>query len=128
MFCWRKELRQNRVRFSSKSQTVLSLLKGKTGLSINILARYGMCLSFRDTTIPNADIYDEKGMDLPLHVLFGEYDKMFDVIMRQRLEDDKLDYDKYSDRMLRAHLNRGASMLYPRIDDLEDFVKLMDMS
>lgn len=120
-------MQQNRVRFSSKSQTVLSLLKGKTGLPINILARYGICLSLRDKTIPNADIYDENGMDLSLHVLFGEYDQMFDIIMRQRLENDKLDYDKYSDRMLRAHLNRGANMLYPRIDDLEDFAKLMEV-
>ena len=87
-----------------------------------------ICLSLRDKTIPNADIYDENGMELTLHVLFGEYGKIFDVIMRQRLEDDKLDYNKYSDRMLRAHLNRGANMLYPRIDDLEDFAKLMEVT
>ncbi|MDI1496289.1 MAG: DNA sulfur modification protein DndE [Cenarchaeum symbiont of Oopsacas minuta] len=102
-------------------------MKGKTHLPINVLARYGICLSLRDNTIPNVDIYDENGMDLPLHVLFGEYDQIFDVIMRQRLEDDKLDYEKYSDRMLRAHLNRGAGMLHPRINDLDDFSKLMEV-
>ena len=121
-------LQSSRIRLSMRSQHLLSNLKSKTGLPINVLARYGIILSIRDSTIPNADIYDERGMELPIHILFGKHDKNFYVIFKQRLSDDNLNFDKYYDRMLRAHLNRGATMLFPRISDLDDFVKLADVS
>lgn len=118
-------MQPSRVRFSSRTQSLFGNLKNKTGLPANALARHGLCLSLRDKTIPNADMYDENGMDISLHVLFGKYSAAFDVIMQQRLLDDNLDYDKYYYRMLRAHLNRGAGMLFPRIESIDEFIKLV---
>ena len=71
-------------------------------------------------------MYDEKGMELMPHILFGKNELMFAAMFQQRLRDDKLDYDKYSDRMIRAHVNRGAGILFPRIGRLEDFTKLLE--
>ena len=78
--------------------------------------------------MPNPDMYDEKGMELMPHILFGKNELIFSAMFEQRLKKDSLDYDKYANRMIRAHVNRGAGMLFPRIDKLEDFAKLLEVN
>ena len=83
-------------------------------------------MSLNDTSVPNPDMYDEKGMELMPHILFGKNELLFSVMFQQRLKEDGLDYDTYAERMIRAHVNRGAGILFPRIDRLEDFTKLLE--
>jgi hypothetical protein len=71
-------------------------------------------------------MYDEHGMELLPHVLFGKNEIVFSVLFQQRLREDKLDYDQYANRMIRAHINRGAGMLFPRINTIDDFAKLLE--
>ena len=120
--------RLNKLRLSIRSQNHLGQLKHKTGLPINVLARFGMCLSLKDSSMPNPDMYDEKGMELMPHILFGKNELIFSAMFEQRLKKDSLDYDKYANRMIRAHVNRGAGILFPRIDKLEDFAKLLEVN
>ena len=120
--------RLNKLRLSIRSQNHLGQLKHKTGLPINVLARFGMCLSLKDSSIPNPDMYDERGMELMPHILFGKNELIFSAMFEQRLKKDSLDYDKYANRMIRAHVNRGAGMLFPRINKLEDFAKLLEVN
>ena len=119
--------RLGRFKLSIRSQNHLGQLKHRTGMPINVLARFGMCLSLRDPSIPNPDMYDEKGMELLPHILFGSTEALFSALFQQRLDDDGLDYDTHADRMIRAHLNRGAGMLFPRIGGLADFERLLDV-
>ena len=86
-----------------------------------------MCLSLTDKTIPNPDLYDENGMELTPYVLFGEYEEFFTSIMITRLHFDKLDPDLYMNRMIRAHINRGASSLFQRIKTITDFYRLVEI-
>ena len=111
----------NRYRFSIRSQNLFSQLKHRTGLGINVLARYALCLSLKDPSIPNPDEFDEKGMELLPSVLFGEHENVYMGLMLDRLHKDKLDPELYLHKMTRAHLNRGATALFPRIHDLSDF-------
>ena len=120
--------RLDKVKLSIRSQNHLGQLKHKTSLPINVLARFGMCLSLNDTSMPNPDMYDERGMELMPHILFGKNESIYAAMFQQRLRDDGLDYDKYANRMIRAHVNRGAGMLFPRINKLEDFGKLLKAS
>lgn len=119
--------RLGKVRLSIRAQNHLGQLKHKTGIPINVLARFGMCLSLKDESIPNPDMYDEKGMELLPHILFGKNEILFSVLFEQRLRDDGLHYAMYAERMVRAHVNRGAGMLFPRINRLEDFAKLLEV-
>ena len=111
----------NRYRFSIRSQNLFSQLKFRTGLGINVLARYAICLSLKDPSIPNPDEFDEKGMDILPSVLFGEHENIYMALMLDRLHRDKLDPELYLHKMTRAHLNRGATALFPRIHELSDF-------
>ena len=111
----------NRYRFSIRSQNLFSQLKSRTGLGINVLARYAICLSLKDPSIPNPDEFDERGMDILPSVLFGEHENIYMALMLDRLHRDKLDPELYLHKMTRAHLNRGATALFPRIHELSDF-------
>ena len=117
--------RLDRVRMSMRSQSQLGQLKSRTGLPINVLARFGICMSLADETVPNPDLYDEKGMELLPHILFGEHEAAYAAALRCRLDEDGLDFAMYADRMMRAHLNRGAGMLFPRVQGLGDFARLL---
>lgn len=82
-------------------------------------------MSLKDESIPNPDMYDEKGMELLPHILFGKNEILFSALFEQRLRNDGLQYDMYAGRMIRAHINRGAGILFPRISRLEDFARLL---
>lgn len=118
-------MRFGRLRMSSRSQQLLAIIKGKTGITPNVAGRFAVCLSLKDPSPPNPDEYDEKGSEIHPSVLFGEYEDVFAALMALRLRRDGLDADTYLNRMLRAHFNRGTIMLHPRIKRLDDFSRLV---
>jgi DNA sulfur modification protein DndE len=101
------------------------MMKSKTGLTANILARYGLCLSLKDPSIPNPDEYDDHGMEILPGTLFGEHENVFLALIIERLYKDKLDPQIYFQKMTRAHLNRGTAIMFPRIHDLSSFNELL---
>ena len=82
-------------------------------------------MSLNDPSMPNPDMYDEKGMELLPHVLYGKNELIFAAMFQYRLKHDKLDYEKFGNRMIRAHINRGAGILFPRIKHVGDFAKIL---
>jgi len=118
-------LQLSRIKLAHRSQMLYGILKHKTGLTTNILVRYGICLSLKDPSIPNPDEYDELGMEILPSVLFGEHEKMFVALMKKRLEKEGLDPELYLNKMIRAHVNRGVTALFPRINDLSDFYEII---
>ena len=115
----------NRIKMSARAQAMLGQLKHKTGLTPNISARFAICLSLKDPSIPNPDEFDENGMEINPTVLFGEHERMFMALMLERLHREKLDPKIYLQKHIRAHLNRGAIALFSRINDLSDFYELV---
>ena len=120
-----RRLQFSRVRTSQRCRGILSNLKIKTGLTPNILSRFGICLSLKDPSIPNPEEFDEEGTEFLPIVLFGEHEKMFLALMLDRLEKDKLDPNKDLNRMMRAHLNRGVYSLISRIRGLSDINEMI---
>ncbi|MCE2508330.1 MAG: DndE family protein [Nitrosopumilaceae archaeon] len=120
-------MRFGRLRMSSRSQNLLAIVKGKTGITPNVSGRFALCLSLKDPSPPNPDEYDEKGSEILPSVLFGEYEDMYMALMVMRLRRDGLDPEIYLNRMLRAHFNRGAIMLHARIRNLDDFYGMVSV-
>lgn len=89
------------------------------------MARYALCLSLKDQSIPNPEEYDEKGMEILPSVLFGEHENIYMALMLDRLKKDRLDPELYLNKMTRAHLNRGSAILFPRIQELTDFIDVI---
>ena len=109
---------------STKSKALLSRLKAKTGLTPNLLARFAICLSIKETSIPNPSEYDKEGSMFEPTILFGEYEQLYLGLMRNRLKKDHCDESELTD-MTRCHLNRGVITLNARIGDLGDFYDLV---
>ena len=100
-------------------------MKTKTGLTPNISLRFALCMSLKDPSIPNPDEYNQEGSKLEPAVLFGAHESIYMALMLNRLKKDGLDPELYLQKMTRAHLNRGAIALWPRINDLSDFYELV---
>ncbi len=115
----------SRIRISNRSTNNLAMLKKKTGITPNILARFAICMSIKDRSIPNPDEFDDFGSELAPAVLFGENESIYLALMLNRLKNDKLDPELYLNKMMRAHLNRGVIALAPRINDLSDFYEFV---
>jgi len=115
----------NRVRMSKGATHRLQMLKGKTGLTPNILLRIAFCYSLNEPKIPNPNDYDEDGQELNRYTLTGDWDAFYMGILRERLVADKLDPEQDLFPQFRAHLNRGAFSIFSRIKDLSDFQSLL---
>ena len=121
----KKKLKFNSITTSSRIQKNLGIMKSKTGLTPNISLRFALCMSLKDPSIPNPDEFNQGGSELSPAVLFGEHEQMYHTLMINRLDNDKLDAEKYLNMMARAHINRGVIALHPRINDLSDFYELV---
>jgi len=115
----------NRVRISKRATVRLSMLKGRTGLTPNILCRIGFCLSLSDPSIPNPEDYDEEGQEFNRYTLTGKWDKFFIALLKERLLKDGLDVERDLLPQFKAHLNRGAIILFDKVKDLGDLYELL---
>ena len=114
-----------RLRISEKATFRLNQLKGRTGLTPNILCRIAICYSLNDPSVPNPAEYDERGQELNRYTLTGEWDTFFIALVKERCIYDKLDPEKDLYDQLRAHLNRGVFGIFPQIKGLGDFQILL---
>ncbi|MBK3333124.1 DNA sulfur modification protein DndE [Persephonella atlantica] len=115
-------MRFNKIILDKQVSKKLSILKGKTGLTPNILCRYGLILSFKDPTQPDISLYKQDGQEFMKHVLLGDLDTILIALLKQRVYKDKVDLndEKLMLDLFRAHINRGAELLYNRVKDLKD--------
>jgi DNA sulfur modification protein DndE len=117
----------NRIYVGEKVSLRLKQLKGKTGLTPNLLCRLGFCLSLEEPGIPDPDLYDdETDREFNRYTLTGPWDKFFFALLRERMAQDGLDVEEKLEEQFLAHLNRGVLNLYSRIDELEDITALVE--
>ena len=115
----------NLITVSTRSTNILSTLRTKTGLTPNISARFAICMSLKDRSVPNPDEFNKGGSKLEPDVLFAKHEQIYLALMLIRLKADRLDPELYLNEMTRAHLNRGVIALLPRINDLSNFYELV---
>ena len=115
----------NLITVSTRSTNILSALRRDTGLTPNISARFAICMSLKDRSVPNPDEFNRGGSKLEPDVLFGKHEQIYLALMLNRLKVDRLDPELYLNEMTRAHLNRGLIALGPRINDLSNFYELV---
>ena len=95
-------------------------LKGRTGLTPNILCRFALALSLRDPGIPDPSNYPNDGMEFNRYTIMGSHEVLLLALVRQRCLQDGLDPETALPEQLRAHINRGVGILYPRLRALPD--------
>ena len=120
-------MKLNRLRISENVSRRLSIVKGRTGLTPNILCRIGFCLSLNDPTIPAPDDYaDDTEKEINRHTLTGPWNSLFVALIKERCYQDGLALDDEElAEQFRAHINRGVLLLYKRVRSLNDLAQLM---
>ena len=103
----------------------LSRLKGRTGLTPNILARIGFALSLKDQTIPEPKKFDSNGKDIGRHTLTGDYDTIIMCLLRNRCIKDGIEAEADVAEQFRAHMNSGVFLLDDKIKNITDFKELV---
>lgn len=68
------------------------MLKMRTGLTPNILARIAIMLAIKESSdLLNAGVADSDGQELHKSVLFGEHVDVYDVLICQYIHDNNID-------------------------------------
>jgi DNA sulfur modification protein DndE len=114
------------IRLSERTQNIFGRLKGTTGLTPNLLARYAICLSIKEKSEPSFEEFgNDKGSMIEPAILFGEYEPIFLGLMKNRMKKDSIPDSKLNETT-RLHINRGAVALSTRIKDIGDFAELIN--
>lgn len=116
-------LQLKRVKFSKEADSWLRTLKSRTGLTPNLLCRLGFCLSLEEISLPDPTKYPEdSGREINRYTLVGEFDTLYEALLRQRLADAGLDSPTSDllDEQFHAHMNRGVLLLAARMKTLTD--------
>ena len=110
------------VNFCPESDGKLKRLKGKTGVTPNLLCRIGFCMSLEEEGgAPVPSHYPAGKRDIKRHTLTGEYDDLFVALLRQRLLNDGL-VDSMEEQF-HAHMNRGVQLLAARSETLPELLQ-----
>lgn len=73
----------NRQRVSRDSAEVLKQLKGRTGVTPNVLCRIALMLSLRDGRKTDLLEQELNGLEFNSSTLFGEYAALYDCVVQQ---------------------------------------------
>ena len=114
-----------KVFVSADSTQKLRTMKGRTGLTPNILSRLAITLSLREPGLGDPNSYATDGMEFNRYTLLGEYDSLVLALLRERCAADGMDIDTDLTPQLRAHINRGTEILYARVRSITDLVTLI---
>jgi DNA sulfur modification protein DndE len=121
-------MKLTKLRLTKDASNRLRFLAGKTGITPNLLCRVGFCLSLSETSIPNPDEYaDDEDREFNRYTLLGEYDPLFVALLRQRCDEDGLDFDRLPE-YFRAHMNRGVVLLQQRVKSVSDILGIIPSS
>lgn len=116
----------NRIYIGEDVDQRLRQLKGRTGLTPNLLCRLGFCLSLAELGIPDSHLYAEgQTREFNRYTLTGQWDVFFFALLRERLTQDGLNPETDLEAYFKAHLSRGVLMLYQRMKSLEDLADLL---
>lgn len=111
----------NKIYISEATDRKLRTLKGRTGLTPNLLIRLGLSFSLEEDGIPDKSLYGEDNFrEFNRYTLTGQWDLYFMALLKERLVEDELEPGEMLEDQLKAHIGRGVHLIYQRIKSLED--------
>ena len=104
-----------KLRTSKETLDIFEYIRGSEGLQPFALSKIAIALSIRKGELSPQDFKaDNNGLELNRQTIFGEYDSLFKsliaLIMKREISDDD-----FFPLLSKAHLDRGAKMLYNEV-------------
>ena len=117
------------IPFSALVDNRMRVLKAKTGITPNILSRFGFCLSLEEPGIPADPFEDETvGREIKRVTLLGAHDLIYVCLLRTWFASksaEKAVSQKEFDAMFVAHMNRGFELISSRVRSLADLQSIV---
>jgi len=117
----------NRIRVGKNASNRLQQLKGRTGLTPNILCRLALCYSLNDKQVPQPPDDSGLGQEFNRYTLLGEWDSAYLGLVKERCLADDLDPEKDLLPQIQAHLERGITGLFSRVKNIGDLYNLLPL-
>ena len=117
-----------KLNVSAESTQKLRTLKARTGLTPNITSRIGLSLSLREPGTPDPAVYESDGMEFNSYTLFGAHEATILALVRERCMQDGIDIIDEFGEQLRAHVNRGVTLIYPRVRSVSNLLELLPVN
>lgn len=97
-----------RLKISQSATDILKMLKGRTGLTPNIVCRIALIVSLEDGTKGGLKEVDQSGSEFNAPTLFGEFEPLFDCMLRE--VHGVLD-NKAASMVIASHIEDGIDRL-----------------
>lgn len=108
----------NRFRISHRATEILKQIKGRTGVTPNILCRMALVLSLREGKQGVSESVDLDGSEFNMPTLFGDFPLVYESLIRQ--VHGPLD-GREIQRIVAAHIDAGVDHL-KRVRTLGDLL------
>ncbi|HEX8147787.1 MAG TPA: DNA sulfur modification protein DndE [Pyrinomonadaceae bacterium] len=116
----------NRIHVGKEVDQALRNMKGRTGLTPNLLCRLGFCLSLTEPEVPKLENYaDGQSREFNRSTLTGSCDAFYFALLRERMTQDGLAIEEHLEDQFKAHLSRGVLLLAKRLRNLADIADLI---
>lgn len=117
----------NKLFVSEETDKKLRVLKSRTGLTPNLLIRYGLAFSLEEDGIPDQSLYgDDQFREFNRYTLTGPWDLYFTALLKERIIEDDLDPERDFEIQFKAHISRGVHLIYQRLKSLEDIGEMIE--
>jgi DNA sulfur modification protein DndE len=115
-----------KVKLNKEVTRKLSLLKGRMGVTPNIICRFALCMSLENSTLIGDMKSESDGQEINRYTLNGEFDQLFIMLVKFRCFEDGLDPEKDFNLMYKLHIERGVNLIFNRIKEIKDINNLFD--
>ena len=112
-----------KIRTSKKTMAIFEEIAASTNYAPFILSKLAISMSLKNKhPLKESDFKtDSYGLELNRQTITGEWDELYKCLM-EMFEGRHLGDDEYFQKFLKAHLDRGARMIYSEFRYSNDFL------
>lgn len=115
-----------KIRLSIDATTKLRSMRQRVQITPNLLCRAALMTSLEEGSVAAVPLPDQDGLEMNQSTLTGEYDTLFEALLRfvEEAESGEVIADDELVNRLRAHIHRGIGTLAVRVKSPLDFARL----
>ena len=112
-----------KIKTSKKTEELFLIIEASENLQPYALSKLAISLSLKSETPLSEDDFktDNNGLELNRQTITGEYDELYKCLVTMK-ENRHIDDDEYFQKYIKAHLDRGAVLLYSEFRYGGDFI------
>ncbi|HKK94880.1 MAG TPA: DndE family protein [Anaerovoracaceae bacterium] len=112
-----------KIKTAKRTETIFNEIEASEHLPPYILSKLAISLSIsQDEPLKEGDFRtDKSGLELNRQTITGEYDAVYKALIAMH-EDRAITDDEYLQKYIKAHLDRGAKLLYSEYKYSNDLI------